>query len=125
AQLPASHSGALWSFPGITGDVIALINENDIPINVRLANIVVTIPPHSGIYDILDNILHARAHGDVSIESYDHNEFYVLGLRFSSAGFMIIEPEAASDTAPETISNSSNDSNSCPVENCNDGGNSG
>ena len=78
AQLPAALPGAIWAFPGLTGDVIALVNDNDIPINVGVANVVVTIPPRSAIYDVLDNILHARPRGDVTIESYEHSEFYVL-----------------------------------------------
>src|SRR5262245_7684170 len=50
AQLPPSHSGPIWSFPGMGGDVIAIVNDNDIPINIRVANAVVTIPPHSALY---------------------------------------------------------------------------
>jgi uncharacterized membrane protein YgcG len=125
AQLPAAFPGALWAYPGVPGDVIALVNDNAIPINVVIANVVVTIPAHSGIYDVIDNILHARPRGDVTIESYDHSDFFVLGLRFNSAGFMVIEPEPASD--PEPITTSNNNPNSCPAANpsCNEGGNGG
>src|SRR5689334_6955284 len=30
AHLPASHSGPMWTFPGLAGDVLALVNDNDI-----------------------------------------------------------------------------------------------
>src|SRR5215813_9285946 len=40
AQIPASLPGGTWTYPGVAGDVIALVNDNDIAINIMVANVV-------------------------------------------------------------------------------------
>src|SRR5207247_1379708 len=126
AQLTQSVSGTIWSYPANPGDVIVIFNDNDIAVNVAVGSNVITIPPHSGLYDVLDNVVHGAYRSLIAIESYQQAEIYVLGLRYTRAGFEIIQPEHSNEE-PVTSSASSNNggngsngnSEQCPGDSCN------
>ena len=132
AQLTQSVSGTIWSYPANPGDVIVIFNDNDIAVNVAVGSNVVTIPPHSGLYDVLDNVVHGAYRSLIAIESYQQAEIYVLGLRYTRAGFEIIQPEHSNEE-PVTSSASSNNggngsngnSEQCPGDSCNAPGQTG
>src|SRR5438093_12551575 len=86
---------------------MVILNDNDIAVNVAVGSNVVTIPPHSGLYDVLDNVVHGAYRSLIAIESYQQAEIYVLGLRYTRAGFEIIQPEHSNEE-PVTSSASSN-----------------
>ena len=132
AQLTQSVSGTIWSYPANPGDVIVIFNDNDIAVNVAVGSNVVTIPPHSGLYDVLDNVVHGAYRSLIAIESYQQAEIYVLGLRYTRAGFEIIQPEHSNEE-PVTSSASSNNggngsngnSGQCSGNSCNAPGQTG
>src|SRR2546425_111673 len=125
AQLTQSVSGTIWSYRANPGDVIVIFNDNDIAVNVAVGSNVVTIPPHSGLYDVLDNVVHGAYRSLIAIESYQQAEIYVLGLRYTRAGFEIIQPEHSNEetvTSSASSNNGGNGSNGnseqCPGNSC-------